>query len=133
MKEPWNVYSLRDGSKLKTRVLIKSAWVTEKDGKKNYSVDIHNFTVIMCDPALQGSKNTTKWTKEQYQKNIQVDDCRYDTISYEANEYMLDDNTRILIHSNITKISRTSLYNHNGDLIYLVDLQASITITPAKL
>ena len=103
-KESWNKYSLKDGSKLKTRVILESAWYIEKDGKKEYSVNIKNFTVIMCDPSLQGIKNQTKYTQEQIQQNIEVEDSRYDTISYEANEYLLDDTTRILIHSNITKI-----------------------------
>lgn len=132
VKEPWNKYSLSDGSKLKTRVILRSAWFSEKDNKKNYGVDIRNFTVMMCDPSLQGTKNETNYTKEQLNSNIEVEDCRYDTIGYEANEYLLDDTTRILIHSNITKISRSKLYNRKGDRIYHVDLQASITITPPK-
>lgn len=132
VKEPWNVYSLRDGSKLKTRVVLKTAWTFDKDGHKNYSVDIQNFTVLMCDPSLQGMKNQTKYTKEQIQANTEVEDCRYDTIAYEANEYVLDDTTRILIHSNITKISRTKLFDPRGDRIYSVDIQANITITPPK-
>jgi len=132
VKEPWNKYSLKDGSKLKTRVILQYAWFFEKDKKKNYSVSIQNMTIMMCDSDLQGPKNETKYTNEQIQKNIDVEDCRYDTIGYEANEYILDDTTRILIHSNITKISRTKLYKKNGDRMYLVDLQASITITPPK-
>jgi len=132
VKEPWNKYNLRDGSKLKTRIMIKSAWTYEKDGKKNYSVDMQYFTVIMCDPSLQGIKNQTKWTQEQIQKNIEVENSQYDTISYETNEYILDDTTRIIIHSNITKISRTKLYDPRGDRMYVVNLTASMNITPPK-
>jgi len=132
VKESWNKYSLKDSSKLKTRVILKSAWFVEKDNQKKYSVNIQNFTIMLCDPSLQGTKNDTKYTNEQIQKNIEVDDSRYDTISYEANEYILDDTTRILIHTNITKISRTKLYDRNGDRVYVIDLQASITITPPK-
>ena len=132
IKEPWNKYSLRDGSKLKTRVMLESAWHFEKDGKKNYSVNIKMSTVMMCDVSLQGPKNQTKWTKEQFAKNIEVDNSQYDTISYEANEYILDDTTRILIHSNLSGLSRTKLYNANGDRIYIVKAQASITVTPPK-
>ena len=132
VKEPWNKYNLRDGSKLKTRIMIKSAWTYEKDGKKNYSVDMQNFIVMMLDPSLQGTKNQTKWTQEQIRKNIEVENSQYDTISYEANEYILDDSTRIIIHSNITKIARTKLYDPRGDRIYTVDSNASLTITPPK-
>jgi len=130
IKELWNKYNLRDGSSLKTRVMLESAWFIEKDDKKNYSVTIKNFTVILCDPSLQGTKNTTKWTTEQIKKGIEVEDSRYDTISYEANEYLLDDRTKILIHTNITKISRTKLFNKYGDRIYNIQLGISMTITP---
>lgn len=129
IKEPWNKYSLKDGSDLKTRIMLESVWSIENDGKKNYSVNIKNFTVVMCDPSLQGMKNQTKYTKEQIQQNVEVEDCRYDTTSYEANEYLLDDGTRILIHSNITKISRTKLFNPVGDRIYNVNLGVNMTIT----
>jgi len=87
---------------------------------------------MLCDPSLQGSKNQTKWTNEQIQKNIEVENSQYDTISYEANEYLLDDTTRILIHSNLGRIARTKLHNGNGDRVYVVEAQASITITPPK-
>lgn len=132
IKEPWNKYSLKDGSKLKTRILLESAWYTEVDGKKHYSVTIKNFTVMLCDPSLQGSKNQTKWTSEQIQKNIEVENSQYDTISYETNEYILDDTANVLIHSNLGRISRTKLHNANGDRIYNIKLQASISITPPK-
>jgi len=132
VKEPWNKYSLRDGSKLKTRVMLKSAWYLEKDGKKNYTVDIQNTIVMMCDPSLQGSPGQAEFSNEQIRKNIEVEDSRYDTIAYEANEYILDDNTRILIHSNITRIARTKLFDPNGDRIYVVESNASMMITPPK-
>jgi len=132
VKESWNKYGLQDGSKLKTRIILKSVWTLQKDKKKYYSSDIQSSHVMMCDPSLQGTKNDTKFTKEQIQKNVEVEDSRYDTISYEASEYILDDTTRILIHTNIIKISRTKLYDRNGDRIYVVELQASITVTPPK-
>ena len=132
IKEPWNKYSLRDGSKLKTRVMLESAWHFEKDGKKNYSVNVKMSNVMLCDTSLQGPKNQTKWTKEQLAKNIEVENSQYDTISYETNEYILDDTTRIVIHSNLGGLSRTKLYGANGDRVYIVIAQASIQVTPPK-
>ena len=132
IKEPWNVYNLRDGSKLKIRVILESAWYFNKDGKKNYSVNIKFSTIMLCDVSLQGSKNQTKWTKEQLAQNIEVENCQYDTLSYEANEYILDDTTRILIHTNLSGLSRTKLCNTVGDRIYIVNAQESIQVTPPK-
>lgn len=132
IKEPWNKYSLKDGSKLKTRVMLTAAWHIEENGIREYSVEIETFNIFMCDPSLQGTKNQTRYTEEQIRKNIEVDDSRYTTISYETNEYLLDDNTRIIIHSNIEKINRTRLFDENGDRIYDISMQASVTITPPK-
>ncbi len=132
VKEPWNKYGLRDGSKLKTRVILESAWYFEKDGKKNYSVNIKMVTVMLCDVSLQGEKNQTKWTEEDLIKNIEVENSQYDTISYEVNEYILDDNTRVLIHSTLGGISRTKVYNADGDRIYNINAQASIQVTLPK-
>ncbi len=132
VKEPWNKYSLKDGSKLKTRTMLKSAWYTEKDSRKEYSVNMNNMIVMMCDPRLQGPKNQTKYTPQQIQQNIEIKDSMYDTISYEANEYILDDTTRILVHSNIIKIARTKLFDVDGDRKYHVNLKESITITPPE-
>lgn len=131
VKEPWNKYSLKDGSKLKTRVMLESAWSITANKKKEYRANLKNFTVILCDPSLQGPKNQTKFTKEQILKNIEVPNCKYDTTSYEANEYILDDMTRILIHTNITQISRTKLHDANGDRIYSIGFQATTTVTPS--
>ncbi len=43
-------------------------------------------------------------------------------IAYEANEYLLDDTARIVIHLNITKISRTKLFDANGNRIYNIEI-----------
>ena len=95
--------------------------------KKTYKYDIDLKTILMCVESLQGKKDLTKWTKQDYQKNIDVDNCRYDTTAYEANEYLLDDGSKILIHFNLTKISRTKLYDNRGDRIYFVKSGAHVT------
>lgn len=113
--------------------MLRSAWyVQDGAGRRRYSADIKNDTVLMCESSLQGPRNQTKFTNEQIQENIEVEDCRYDTLSYEPEEYLLDGNVKILIHSNITKISRTKLFDYKGDRIYLVDISTSFTITPPK-
>ena len=133
IKENWNMYNLSDGTKLKIRDILRSAWFTkDSDGRKKYSADIYSDAIIMPDSNLQGQKNQTRWTSEQLQKNIDVENCRYDTLAYESTEYLLNGNTKILIHSNLTNIARTKLWDHNGDRIYMVDCSISVTITPPK-
>ncbi len=132
IKEKWNKYSLKDGSNLKTRLVLKSVWYTIENNKKNYAFDIQQFSVVMCDPSLQGTKNQTKYTKEQIVKNMEVEDCPYDTMAYEMNEYVLDDSAKIQIHSNLLKLSRTSLFNPIGDRVYHVGMDISISVNAPK-
>lgn len=127
IKEQWNKYNLQDGSKLKTRVILNSVIVSEVDNKKQYQFDIYQGTVLLCNESLQGEPTTQKYTSKELSQNIEVPNGRYDTITYEMNEYLLDDSTRLQIHNNVSGISRTTLYKENGDRVYLVNTQINIT------
>ena len=127
VKEDWNKYTIHDGSKLKTRLVLES--VSYLTDEKRYDTKFRHFTVFLCDPSLQGAPSQTKYTKEDILENIDVENCRYDTISYEPNEYLLDDNTRMLIHTNITTILRTKLFDNKGDRQYHAKVDAKLTFT----
>ncbi len=86
----------------------------------------------MCDTNLQGEKNQTQYTPKQLQEDIEVENCRYDTLQYEPAEYLLDEGTKILIHSNLTAISRTKLFDRKGDRIYIISNAISATVTPLQ-
>jgi len=130
VKEKWNKYTLSDGSKLKTRIILQSVWANEQNNQKSYQYEITQLTVMLCDAALQGEPSTTNYTPEEISKNKEIDRCRFDTNSYEMNEYLLDDSTRLQIHSNLNQISRTTLYKQNGDRLYLVNMQVNMTNIP---
>ena len=92
IKERWNAYNLHDGTKLKIRTMLQSAWFTKDSQEhKKYSTNIKSDIVLMCDPNLQGEKNQARFTPEQLQKNIDVENCRYDTLQYEPAEYLLEE------------------------------------------
>ena len=133
IKEGWDVYNLHDGTKIKIRNMLRLAWFTKgSQGEKKYSTDVSTDIVFMCEPNLQGEKNQTQFTPDQLQKNIDVENCRYDTLRYEPTEYLLDGNIKLLIHSNILSIARTKLFDSLGDRIYLVenDMSANLMLPP---
>ncbi|ABK77607.1 hypothetical protein CENSYa_0975 [Cenarchaeum symbiosum A] len=66
----------------------------------------------------------------QLMENVEKEACMYKTISYESSEYLLDDNTRMVIHLNLNKVSRTSLFDLYGDRIYLCDFDSSMVLYP---
>ncbi|ABK77186.1 hypothetical protein CENSYa_0553 [Cenarchaeum symbiosum A] len=126
VKERWNVYELEDGTKLKTRNTLRSVWVeTDSLGAVAYHCDIHNMRVVLCHTSKQGEKDQTPHTPSQLMENIEKRVCRYETMSYEASEYTLDNNVGIVFHLNLNRISRTSLFDPKGDRIYLSDLRSS--------
>lgn len=133
IKENWNIYSISDGSKLKTRVILRSISKSDKvmnDPKQQYSIQLDLVTVLLCDPLLHDVPTTQQYSVEDYKKNIEIESCRVATITYEANEYILDDGTKILIHVNLMKVSRSKLTSINGDRIYHVNAQANMNIIP---
>ena len=132
IKESWDTYSLRDGTTLKMQCTLKSAWV-EQDGKQLvHRAELSKFETVLCDPKLQGKPEPKPYTLEQLNSNVEVKYCDHSNIKYEPSEYLLDDGHRILIHYNIVNIARTTLYNAEGDRVYLVTAAANVTITPPQ-
>ena len=120
IKEPWNKYQISDGSALKIRTILKKVDRTMKGNKPNFRIDVQPLTVIHANPELKGSPDTKPHSQEEIERTIETDDMRYDTLSQEFNEYILDDGTKIKIYTNVTGIAKTRLYHANGDPIYKV-------------
>lgn len=86
----------------------------------------------MCDPKLKGKPTDRAQTKEELTRAIETRDMRYDTISADHNIYILDDGTKILINLSLVRVSRTTIYNHLGDRIYLLGRAPLIHTTLAS-
>ncbi|ABK78530.1 hypothetical protein CENSYa_1921 [Cenarchaeum symbiosum A] len=134
IKERWNVYDLEDGTKIKTRMMLYNVWLgTDNSGSKKYLCDIRKAEVLLCDPSMQGEKDQTDYTPEQLGQSIEKDACQYTTTSYEPSEYTFGDNARMFIHSNMGRISRTSIFDSGGNRIYSYDLASSPSICQDRL
>ena len=128
IKEAWNKYELQDGTKLKVRTILQEVWVEKTNGGLIHRTSISQIQTWLCDPKVQGKPDTTVYTKEQIQKHIEVQKCPYTTLQYEPSEYLLDDGTQLMIHSNLLGIARTSLYHNTGDRIYLPDSNIHVNV-----
>ncbi|MDH3617711.1 MAG: hypothetical protein OES14_07385 [Nitrosopumilus sp.] len=128
IKEPWNKYQLVDNSILKTRAVLKKVERVTEGDKTSYKMDVQNLTVIYADSDLKGTPNPQRISKEEMAKSIDKPDMRYDTLSQEFNEYLLDDGTKLKIFTNVTSVSRASLKDSKGDPIYHVQTKNSIEI-----
>lgn len=121
IKEPWNKYQISDNSTLKTRTILTKVERKMDNEKPSFQVDAQTITVINVDPLLKGPPNTKVHSAEDIRRTIEKEDMRYDTLSQEFNEYILDDGTKIKIYTNVTRISRSRLHDRNGDPVYSVD------------
>ena len=132
IKEPWNKYQIQDNSVLKTRTILKSVKrITNKEGVQ-YLADMMNITAVRADPTLKGAVNLNQISNDEIAKNIEKEDMQYNTLAQEFNEYLLDDGTKIKIHTNVTSISRSSLKDKSGDPIYYIQSGSQISIKPVK-
>ena len=133
IKEPWNKYQISDGSVLKTRIILTEVERVMKGTKPEFSVNSQTLVVLSADPSLKGEPSTERHTAREIEEAIERKDIRYDTLSQEFNEYILDDGTKIKIYSNITNIDRTKLHNAKGNPIYKIAPSIQIEIKPSNL
>lgn len=137
LREPWNKYSLKDGTNLKSRfILLKikkrlaPATVTEK--KTEYGFEGQNLTVAYNVPSeLKGPSSNAQYSPQQLSES-KKDDISYDTLGEEWNEYVLEDGTTLRIKNTVVSVSRTDKADKNGDPVYFVTNSQILGIKPRK-
>lgn len=136
LREPWNKYSLRDGSSVKSRYILMKVKKREstKEGEKTaYGVEGQNITVIYSvPPELKGPPSKRTYTPQELSSSIVVDDVGYSTLSEEWNEYVVEDGTKIRVKDTVVKVSRTDKSDKNGDPIYLVQHSTLVDVRVRK-
>ena len=127
VKESWSVYDLQDGTRIKVRFMLESI-MNAKERKRQ--MEASHKIIALCDESVCGEPSRETYTAEHMQQSIEIKHCKYSTLRYEPSEYILDDNSRVLVHHNILRISRTHLFNQRGDRIYYTGVNANITVSP---
>lgn len=138
-REPWNKYSLKDGSSIKARIILHKVLLKETlrpDGtveKKGYGVEAQTLNVPYNVPdTLKGAPSDQTRTPAELEAAIVQDDIPYDTIAQEWNEYIVEDGTKIKLQLTMVKVARTSFFDKYGNPIYLVQNGTIPTISPKK-
>ena len=81
----------------------------------------------------KGQSDQKKYTPQEYQKSIIQEDIKYNTISDEWYEYIVDDGTRIRLKITVTGIHKTDKFDPNGERVYLVNHNALLQMKLPKL
>lgn len=119
-KEPWNIYQVSDGTKLRIRIVLRDVRRVMDENVPIYVPDARVVIAVICAPELKGTPSILP-SDEERRQGAERADVPFDTISHDNNDYLLDDGTRIRIHFNLNEISRTPLYDANGDRVYIID------------
>lgn len=132
VKEPWNKYELADGTivKIKAVVMRVRKQQTTEAGKTtvNYNFDLQTLAVSISEE--KGAPDTRVYTPADLQGAVVKSDIRYTTVSEEWNEYVTDDGARIRLKVTLTRVSKTSLFDKNGDPIYVVENGVLANVRP---
>jgi hypothetical protein len=124
-REDWCRYNLSDDSILKIKL------IATKIRKKNndYNIDIQNVIVVLSNE--RGQADSKSYASLELQQSI-THDVNYTTITQDWNEYIVDDGTIIKVQPMVTKVSKTSKFDLNGDPVYLVNVQGNVVVELPK-
>lgn len=133
LKERWGKYSLDDGSTLKIRFIVTSIMSIQENGKTKYNASIQNVQTIYPAEHLIGTPQTAVFSNDIITKNIEKDDVGFDVLDNPANEYILDNGTKLKIFPLVIKATRSSLRNKKGEPIYMISTNMTLNFTDPKL
>jgi hypothetical protein len=140
IREQWSKYELNDRSVLKVKIVLTrvtkspapllagTTTAQPSPPQAQYSADFQHMVVILSNE--RGQPDSTTRTQEDVAAHIVRDNIRFRTVEQDWNEYLTDDNVRILIQPLVMRVAKTSLFNAKGEPIYHVEIQATIQIRP---
>lgn len=134
VREPWNKYELADGSYIKSKYVLMKVKKVGPDEQGKASLDVGGQPLIVSynvPKELRGSPSTELYSPEQILKAVESE-VRYNTISEDWNEYLLEDTTRIRVKITVSRVLRTKLFNRDGEPIYHVDHAVIVQGSPPK-
>jgi hypothetical protein len=122
ISEPWNLYSLKDGSVLKFRLILIKLIPVSEDGVKGYAVNAGNAAGVLVPKKLKGSPSKSHGSDLK----VAEKDIPYKVISEDWNSYKLEDGTILKIKPAISSVNRSKTIDAYGDPVYLINHQVLI-------
>lgn len=134
IQEPWNSYELEDGLILKTRLIVKRVFRKKEGSKGGYDIGSQNLTVLTHIPeSLIGKKAQRKYSQKEIASAVIRDNVRFKVLREEWNEYSVEDGANIRVKLTVMNVGKTSLFDENGEPIYLVNSSTMIQLRPPKI
>ena len=119
--EPWNSYKLKDGTILKTRVVMVTAKKSiPQTGTKNYGADFKSLRGYIIPPKNFSEPSSVAYSEEDYKSPDNLIDINFTTISEKLSEYELDDGTLIKAKLDVKAIKKSKLHLQDGSPFYVL-------------
>jgi hypothetical protein len=120
--EVWSIYKTKDGVLIKARMIIlhfKLAGIKE-DG--NAMLASGGNLLFAVTAPTKGPPSTQTMSNEQIVAAIIEPDVAFDTVKEDWSEYNVE-GIKVGVRTIVTVISKTSLFDANGDPIYYMNFQ----------
>jgi hypothetical protein len=132
LREPWNKYSVDDGSYIKTRFIVtkfRKREPTTSEEKMQYGFEGQNLMVAYNVPQeLKGPPSTKTFSPDELRQKST--DMRYSTVYEDWNEYVLEDGTAVRIKNTVVEIIRSDKTDRSGDPVYVVNTSQLLGFKP---
>ena len=115
LKEDWNWYSLKDETRIKVKLIVVN--VIKSDS--TFDVNTEKVFGVVSPPDKMGLRTDQRHSQEELSRSIIEDDLDFSTIKEDWNSYKLPDGTILKAKLALTKVSKTSKYDHAGDPFYV--------------
>jgi hypothetical protein len=133
IREQWAKYELADASILKVKVIVTKVVKASAEQlqatpspSSTYNIDFQNIIILLTNE--RGPPDATMHSPQDILVHIIRDNIRFRTVEQDWNEYLTDDNARILIQPLVMRVAKSSFFNNKGEPIYYVETQATMQI-----
>jgi hypothetical protein len=129
--EPWNVYRLANGPLLKQRFILTRLLVNAEDPQKlDFKYKRHVLTEISSlDQSLYGEPSESLPPRHKF-REYATHKIRFDIEKEDWNEYITTSGIQIRIKNTLALVQLTSLYDEEGEPIFIANSTQQILITP---
>jgi hypothetical protein len=131
VQEDWNTYRLRDGTVLRTRQHLTRLDKAPGQAPGEFAAKLSTVIVAVL-PAhdLKGPPSKRAFAPEELERSIVEREVPFERTRETASEYEVEGGNRIQLRLLLRTVSRTSLFDGDGEPIYLVNTETQFQASP---
>lgn len=132
LREPWNKYSLEDGSYIRSKYILTKFRSSTPDTEGRVSISFDGRPIVVAYNIPESLKGEPASSPHSHQAILDArnEELRYSVISEEWNEYIAEDGSKIRIKDSITRVFTTNLFDATGDPVYSIEHGTLVQGTP---